>query len=381
MINAKKIKIKDFAEVITGGTPRTNKKEYWNGNIPWLPSGVCQDCIVDTANTYITELGLQESSAKIMPIDTVLIALTGATTGKTGILKIKACANQSVTGILPNKKYIPNYLFYYLISIRDKILYDSYGGAQKHISQGYVKEIEVPLPNIKEQEKIVEQIGKVQEIIEIRIKQIEELSKLIKSQYVELFGKITEYERLEKYSTLITKGSSPKWQGINYKNEGTLFITSENVREGYVDISKPKYLDNKINEILPRSILKKNDILINIVGASIGRAAKYDYDYLANINQAVALVRTENINSTFLLTYLNSDEAIKMYDDMKKGGARENLSLKNISDLQIPKAPIELQNQFAEFVKQIDKQKLEIQKSLEEVQKLKESLMDKYFGG
>jgi len=195
-----------------------------------------------------------------------------------------------------------------------------------------------------------------------------------------MFGNINSYKRLEEYSILITKGASPKWQGIDYKNEGTLFITSENVREGYIDISKPKYLDDKINEILPRSVLKRDDILINIVGASIGRAAKYDYDYLANINQAVALVRTKNVNNIYLLQYLNSEQAIKMYTDMKKGGARENLSLKNISDLKIPDAPIELQNKFAEVVKQIDKQKFEIQKSLEETQKLQESLMNKYFG-
>ena len=127
-----------------------------------------------------------------------------------------------------------------------------------------------------------------------------------KSQFVEMFGNIKIYKRLSDYSILITKGASPKWQGINYKRKGTLFITSENVREGYIDISKPKYLENKINERLPRSILRKEDILINIVGASIGRAAKYNYEYLANINQAVALVRTKNINNIFLLTYLNN---------------------------------------------------------------------------
>ena len=100
---------------------------------------------------------------------------------------------------------------------------------------------------------------------------------------------------------------------------------------------------------------------------------------MANINQAVALVRTKNINNIFLLTYLNSDEAIRIYDDMKKGGARENLSLKNIADLKIPKAPIEEQNKFAEFVKLVDKQKVKIQKSLEEMQQLQKSLMSNYF--
>lgn len=282
-----------------------------------------------------------------------------------------------------NSEYTLEYLKYWMNS---KLFYKQVkqnvkGVAQINLNTGWLKEFLIPVRTIKEQREIVKKLDKIQEIIDIRNKQIEELDILIKSQFVKMFGNILEYEKLEKYAVLITKGASPKWQGINYQNDGTLFVTSENVREGFVDISKPKYLDNKINEILPRSILKRDDILINIVGASIGRAAKYDYDYLANINQAVALVRTQNINNVFLLAYLNSDEAIKMYDDMKKGGARENLSLKNIADLRIPKTPIELQNQFAEIVKQIDKQKFEIQKSLEEIQKLQESLMNKYFGG
>ena len=256
----------------------------------------------------------------------------------------------------------------------------SVGGVIKYIKLANITEAIIPIYSKEEQEKIANNISKVEEVLNIKNKQIEELQNFIKSQFVEMFGDIKIYERLSDYSILITKGASPKWQGINYKKKGTLFITSENVREGYIDISKPKYLENKINEILPRSILRKEDILINIVGASIGRAAKYNYEYLANINQAVALVRTKNINNIFLLTYLNSEQAIKMYNDMKKGGARENLNLKNISDLKIPKAPLSLQNKFSEIVKQIDKQKFEIEKSLKKTQELYESLMEKYFG-
>lgn len=179
------------------------------------------------------------------------------------------------------------------------------------------------------------------------------------SRFIELFGECEERKRLEEYASLITKGASPKWQGVDYCEEGTLFVTSENVREGYLDLSKRKYLDDKINEIQPRSILKRNDILINIVGASIGRAAVYDCDEVANINQAVALVRVDysQINQTYLMAFLNSPQAIEMYGKMKKGGARDNLSLQNIADLQIPVAPMELQNQFATFVKQTDKSK------------------------
>ena len=272
------------------------------------------------------------------------------------------------------------YLYYFMKKYLKILRNQSIGGVIKYIKLANISEAIIPIYSKEEQEKIVNNISKVEEVLNTKNKQIEELQNFIKSQFVEMFGDIKIYKKLSDYSILITKGASPKWQGINYKRKGTLFITSENVREGYIDISKPKYLENKINEILPRSILRKEDILINIVGASIGRAAKYNYEYLANINQAVALVRTKNINNIFLLTYLNSEQAIKMYNDMKKGGARENLSLKNISDLKIPKATLALQNQFSEIVKQIDKQKFEIEKSLKETQELYDSLMEKYFG-
>lgn len=241
---------------------------------------------------------------------------------------------------------------------------------------------EIPLPPLVEQQKIANCFFKLNELISLSKQQLAKLDELVKARFVEMFGECEEHKRLEDYASLITKGASPKWQGVDYCEEGTLFVTSENVREGYLDLSKKKYLDDKINEIQPRSILKRNDILINIVGASIGRAAVYTCDEIANINQAVALVRVDysEINRTYLLTFLNSPQAIEMYGKMKKGGARDNLSLQNIADLQIPVAPVELQNQFATFVERTDKSKLAVQKSLDELETLKKALMQKYFG-
>jgi type I restriction enzyme S subunit len=99
--------------------------------------------------------------------------------------------------------------------------------------------------------------------------------------------------RLEELTETITKGSSPKWQGINYTDAstGVLFITSENVRNYALDVSEPKDVEAEFNDIEPRSILKRKDILMNIVGASIGRTALYDLDKVANVNQAVCLIR------------------------------------------------------------------------------------------
>ena len=101
--------------------------------------------------------------------------------------------------------------------------------------------------------------------------------------------------RLGELAEIITKGSSPSWQGINYVDKGILFVTSENVGDEELLLSKRKFLEQKFNEIQPRSILQKGDILTNIVGASIGRTAIFDLDIKnANINQAVALIRLKN---------------------------------------------------------------------------------------
>ena len=141
-----------------------------------------------------------------------------------------------------------------------------------------------------------------------------------------------------KLAVLITKGASPKWQGIEYTDDRaqTLFVTSENVREGYLDFSKEKYLDNRINEIQKRSVLQYGDVLLNIVGASIGRAAIFNLHQLANTNQAVCIVRLNlNVNREFICYYFNSPVALQYYSLNKVDVARANISLGDVKDMVI----------------------------------------------
>ena len=312
---------------------------------------------------------------------TIAITCRGATCGTVNL----TCPKAYITGNAMcldnvNNTVILEYLFYAMKAYDfSKVIS---GSAQPQITRQGIEKVEVVVYPKEKQQQIVCELQKVESLITARQEQLLLLDQLVKSRFIELFGECEERKRLEEYASLITKGASPKWQGVDYCEEGTLFVTSENVREGYLDLSKRKYLDDKINEIQPRSILKRNDILINIVGASIGRAAVYDCDEVANINQAVALVRVDysQINQTYLMAFLNSPQAIEMYGKMKKGGARDNLSLQNIADLQIPVAPMELQNQFATFVKQTDKSKLAVQKGLRQLEILKKSLMQQYFG-
>lgn len=274
------------------------------------------------------------------------------------------------------------YLYYFLDKYVETLRRQSIGGVIKYIKLGNLTEVRMPLPSLDEQRKVADILDRISGLIAKRRQQLDKLDELVESRFVEMFGNVSQKQQLKEFSILITKGASPKWQGIDYCNEGVLFVTSENVRKGFLDLSKKKYLSHKINEILPRSVLHRNDILVNIVNASIGRAAIFDSDELANINQAVALVRVDpkKINTIFLLTFLNSEEARKTYDFVKVGGDKSNISLKNISELMIPVVSIAQQENLAAFVQEIEKSKLSIQKSLEKLEILKKSLMQKYFG-
>jgi restriction endonuclease S subunit len=137
---------------------------------------------------------------------------------------------------------------------------------------------------------------------------------------------------------------------VKYVNDPsqTLFVTSENVREGFLDLEEPKYVENYFNELQKRSVLKNGDVLLNIVGASIGRAAIYDRDVLANTNQAVCLIRTtDELDNGFLCNYLNSEEAKTYYSRNQVDVARANLSLKDVRELPVPYVPVKEQRAFS----------------------------------
>ena len=149
------VRLGDVFETSSGGTPTSSNKSYYGGDILWVRSGeLSQKYIYDT-EIKITEEGLKNSSAKYFDVDTVCIALYGATVGQVAILKVKATTNQAVCGIFPIKGVEPEYLRYYLISQRTNFLSMASGGAQPNISQDKVKNTLLPLPPLAEQRRIV----------------------------------------------------------------------------------------------------------------------------------------------------------------------------------------------------------------------------------
>ncbi|EDB1528275.1 restriction endonuclease subunit S [Campylobacter coli] len=155
----------EIANTSSGGTPSRNKKEYWeNGNIKWLKSGELNDGYIDFIEENITEEAIKNSSAKIFQKGTLLIAMYGATAGKLGILNLDSTTNQAICAFLhkdKNIKFLEKFLFYFLFFLRDKIIKDSFGGAQPNINQTYIKNLQIPLPPLKEQEQIASHLDEL----------------------------------------------------------------------------------------------------------------------------------------------------------------------------------------------------------------------------
>ena len=169
-----KKKICDVCTTSTGGTPKRDHQEYYNGNIPWLKSGELKNSFISNSEEFISEEGLRNSSAKIVSKDTLLFALYGATVGKVGILKFDSAINQAICAISPRKDVTSNFLYYLLKISRKDLLRFRTGGAQPNLSQTILREYKIVLPPLPLQKKFEEITTMIQNSAEQqKISQIE----------------------------------------------------------------------------------------------------------------------------------------------------------------------------------------------------------------
>ncbi len=150
----------ELCKTTSGGTPSRSKPHYFEGTIPWVKSGELPDGIVIENSEYVTDEAISNSSAKLLPAGTLLVALYGATVGKLGILSRPAATNQAVCAIFPTEAIDTKFLFWYLLAKRPWLIGQAAGGAQPNISQGVVRSLMVPVMPLATQSEIVAEIEK-----------------------------------------------------------------------------------------------------------------------------------------------------------------------------------------------------------------------------
>ena len=238
--------------------------------------------------------------------------------------------------------------YFSLASVWDDVLALSTGGtptSRNRLKEEQLLTMEVPLPPIEEQRRIVSRIeelaAKIEEAHGLRTHAAEELEALLSAFSNRLFARHDRFpsDRLEEFVTRTTKGESPAWQGFSYQDSGPLFVRSENVLWGVMDRSKRVCIPTEFHQKLNRSQLKPADVLINLVGASIGRACVVPDDIgEANVNQAVAVITPDHtrIDSTYLMHFLISPTTQDTIHGGKVETARPNISLGDLRNLIIP---------------------------------------------
>lgn len=177
--NIPSVKIADCCITVSGGTPNTKKIEYYDGgDIPWLSSGEINQGYIFSTDKYITQLGLENSSAKWVPANSVVIAMYGATAGKVGFIKIPLTTNQAVCTLLPNDGFEPLYLYYATLSKTSWMISQCRGAAQPNISQSIIRSMEIPMATIDEQKrfcKLLTQADKSKSYVRIALKNLESI--------------------------------------------------------------------------------------------------------------------------------------------------------------------------------------------------------------
>ena len=280
------------------------------------------------------------------------------------------------------------YLYYYMESYIEELRKQSIGGVIKYIKLGNLTDALIELPSVYEQKAIVEILGKIKNIINKHNKEISNLDELIKARFVEMFGTLSDNENgfdvviIDDVCSLIKDGTHQTPQYIEDKEEGYKFLSSKDVMSQKIDWSKIKYIPADLHEKLYATLKpQRNDILMSKNGVNYGVAAINDTDEVFDIYVSLALLRPkEMIDPTFFRCVINNPETKRQFDSSIKGVGVPNLHLSEIKKTKIFLPPMKLQKEFVNFVKQVDKSKFEVQKSLEKTQQLYDSLMQKYFG-
>ena len=385
-------KLGEVCTIVSGSTPKTSVTSYWDGNIKWItPAELNEDTfyIMDSVR-HITEEGKEKTGLSYLPTGTVILS-SRAPIGKTAIAGCEMCCNQGFKNLICSDAIYNEYLYFFLKSKTDYLNSLGRGATFKEISKSIVESIEIPLPEVNQQKEIAEKFKKLEQLISLRKQQLAKLDELVKARFVEMFGDPADNVNNLPASPMtaicqIIDGD----RGKNYPKQEEfsdsgfcLFLNAKNVTAQGFSFENCTYITEEKDALLRNGKLCRGDVVLTTRG-TIGNLAFYDtsvpYENI-RINSGMVILRMNKqvVSEIFFI------EQFKMQLDSIKsriasGSAQPQLPISTMNKIEMILPPIELQNQLADFIKEVDKSRLEVQKSLEKTQELFDSLMQKYFG-
>ena len=432
-------KLGEVCKTTSGGTPSRKNKNYYSGTIPWVKSGELDRGIIFDTEEKITEEAIKNSSAKIFPKGTLLIALYGATIGKLAFLGVDATTNQAVCGIYENENIISKYLYYFLLFNKPKLVQQGVGGAQPNISQTILKDLDLPLPPLETQQAIVSKIEELFSELDKGIAELKTAQQQLKTYRQSVLksafeGKLTEEWRKnnvnidsvesliynlkndkknlktktrseitdEEQNELFSIPNSWKWirneeylyevkDGTHdtpkYISDGIPFVTQKNIKNSGLTLDDIQYIsEEEHKKYYQRSNVTKGDILISMIGHNRGMSVIVDTDRVFSIkNVGLFKFNHKYQLNKFSYYFYQSKVALNIILKKSKGGAQPFIGLTELRNWPVVVCSLEEQHQIVEEIESrlsvADKMEQSIQESLQKAEALRQSILKKAFCG
>ena len=374
-----------------GKTPSRNNPDYWcTEDNKWISIADLTKTgkYISDTKEFLSDAAVKESGIKIIPANTVIMSFK-LSIGKTAITAEDMYSNEAIMAFHDKHAVdiLPEYIFY-LFKYRNWDESSNKAVMGKTLNKATLAEMEIDVCSIKKQREIVAVLDKMMRVLVNREKELFLLDNLIKARFVEMFGDPdinpkgwTECALSEKLNVV---GGYAFKSNMFDEDGGIPVLRIGNINNGYFKPVNLVYWQE--DEKLERYAMYPGDLVMSLTGTvgkdDYGNVCILGDDYeMYYLNQRNAKLEIkEGIDKFYISQLLKFEQIKKKLTGISRGVRQANISNKDILNLVVPVPPIELQNQFAEFVKQIDKSKVKVQKALEETQKLFDSLMQQYFG-
>lgn len=384
-----KVRLGDVSKLINGDRGRNYPSQVDitdDGEVPFVNAGHLNGRNIDFSEmNYISQVKYDKLSSGKFQKGDILYCLRGSL-GKKAIVNddINGAIASSLVIIRPNFEMVSGeYLMFALDSpfIKEQLIKANNGSSQPNLSASSVREYEIELPDLSVQKEVVKKLIKIRNIVDARKQELQLFDKLIKARFVEMFGKFRPSVTISRYVSELRGGKSLA-SAEECKNK---VLKTGAATFGWFDPSQYKYLPKDYIP-LPEHKVESGDVIISRMNTpELVGACSYVFDAPEDMyypDRLWKVILKQDSNPIFLWQLLWDEDVRRQIKEQSGGtsGTMNNISKPKLLSIKCIDAPIELQNQFADFVKQVDKSKVVVQKHLEKAQLLFDSLMQEYFG-
>ena len=384
-------RLEELFDLQMGKTPTRANLEYWNGTNKWVSISDLSsyDKYVTDTNECISDLGVSESGIKVVPKNTVIMSFK-LSIGKTAITTEEVYTNEAIMAFIDKGicEINTDYL-YYLFSGTDWNKGTNKAVLGLTLNKATLSKKEIDIPDLHTQNEVVKKLDALSNVIQLQKHSLDKLDELIKSRFVEMFGMV-DHSKYPKYAMTDLCEIIDGDRGKNYpkqdefsENGYCLFLNAKNVTSKGFDFSQCMFITQQKDDQLRKGKLKRGDVVLTTRG-TIGNLAYFSKDIPfehMRINSGMVILRMkkESINEVFFIEHFKiilSD----ILQTVASGTAQPQLPINTMKNIKLITPPLDLQNKFADFVTQVEKQKATVQQSIDKLETLKKSLMQEYFG-